>query len=198
MTVSCVIIKLPTRITWQHTRKTSTKGWHILVTSVIISQLIRPICSGTSYQGPRFYCDQCDYAGVTPQQLNLHKGAKHEGQKYECNLCDYKDNYPTGLLHQQSKHSDLDSVVRYECDYEDCEFTAVRKDHMTTHKQAKHECVNYSCDQCNYRTNWQSYNMPSYVLLQFLPTVLYFFTYFTFSSCAMFNIPKLYQHTKNS
>ena len=80
MTVPCVIIKLPTRVTWQHTGETSTKGWRILVTSVIISQLIRPICSGTSYQGPRFYCDQCDYAGMTPQQLNLHKGAKHEGK----------------------------------------------------------------------------------------------------------------------
>ena len=79
---------------------------------------------------------------MTPQQLNLHKGAKHEGQKYECNLCDYKDNYPTGLLHQQLKHSDLDSVVRYECNYKDCEFTVVRKDPMISHKQAKHKCVN--------------------------------------------------------
>ena len=27
-------------------------------------------------QSLRFYCDQCDYAGMTPGQLNLQKGAK--------------------------------------------------------------------------------------------------------------------------
>ena len=40
------------------------------------------------------------------------------------------------------------------------------------------------------------YTMPSYVFALFMLTVSYLFTGFAFSSCAIFHIPKLCQHTK--
>jgi hypothetical protein len=44
--------------------------------------------------------------------------------------------------------------VRYVCDQ--CDYKATKQGHLNTHKQYKHEGVRYGCDQCDYKATTQS------------------------------------------
>ena len=84
--------------------------------------------------------------------LKLHIEQRHEQSLYPCKHCDYAATHPRGLKDHMKRHDKNRSLVLVTCDQ--CEFKGTQPA-LSLHKRTKHLGIRYSCDQCDYSSNYK-------------------------------------------
>ena len=101
---------------------------------------------------PDYSCKLCkkDYTGSKwgKESLKIHVRRTHDKIRYPCNKCDFQAGGTSDLnKHIQSIHEG----IKFECQYEGCNYKSTRKATVNYHVRFKHEGIYYPCDMCGER-----------------------------------------------
>lgn len=106
----------------------------------------------------QFTCDLCDFTCRTPLLFKRHKQKRHKEtgsilpqkpakqEKLKCVLCEAEFAKKRELNHHmQDSHSDM----WFQCDFENCQFTAPTANQVSRHIKSVHLTTEYKCNHCD-------------------------------------------------
>jgi KRAB domain-containing zinc finger protein len=98
----------------------------------------------------QYQCPTCNYISVKGSIMRKHIKVVHESVKITCPKC-YRQIRDINLrTHLEESHSGT-QFKKYKCTYEDCTYTASKKDYIASHIKKLHKKDEHTqkCDRCD-------------------------------------------------